>query len=157
LNVLFTMFEAERLPDCYRGPCALADLVVVPSHHNQQVFGRAGVDTEVCPLGIDPAIYHWRPRRAPERSEPFRYLWLGAPNPRKGWPTLDRAWRGYFAGLAGVELYVKTTSGSGVLSRYRNVICDSRTLSETQIASLYASAHCFVFPSHGEGFGLTLA
>ena len=37
------------------------------------------------------------------------------------------------------------------------MIADGRCLTDLQLAALYASAHCFVFPSYGEGFGLTLA
>ncbi len=156
-NVLFTTFEAEILPDDYRPACHTADLVIVPSRHNLRVFNAAGVSAERCPLGIHSETFRFVERRPPSHGERFRYLWVGAPNPRKGWPILDRAWRLEFEGDSRVELYVKTTCANGSLQRSGNVIADGRCLTDQQLAELYASAHCFVFPSYGEGFGLTLA
>jgi len=156
-NVLFTAFEGEILPDQYRMACHTADLVVVPSRHNLRVFGAAGICALRCPLGIDSKSFRFVERRPPGRGERFRYLWVGAPNPRKGWPILDRAWRLGFDRDFQVELYVKTTSADESLQCAGNVIADGRRLSKPQLAQLYASAHCFVFPSYGEGFGLTLA
>jgi len=156
-NVLFSTFEAEILPDEYRRAYHSADLVVVPSRHNLRVFAAAGVFAERCPLGIDSNCFRFVERRPPGRGERFRYLWVGAPNPRKGWPILDRAWKLEFERDSQVELYVKTTCADGSLQRAGNVIADGRCLTDQQLAALYASAHCFVFPSYGEGFGLTLA
>ena len=131
--------------------------MVVPSRHNLRVFNAAGVVAERCPLGIDSNRFRFVERRPPGRGERFRYLWVGAPNPRKGWPILDRAWKLGFERDSQVELYVKTTCAGGSLQRSGNVIADGRCLTDQQLAALYASAHCFVFPSYGEGFGLTLA
>jgi len=156
-NVLFTTFEAEILPPEHRAACDRADLVVVPSRHNLRVFKSAGVVAERCPLGIDSNRFRFVERRRPRLGERFRYLWVGAPNPRKGWPILDRAWKLDFERDPQVELYVKTTCADGSLQRDGNVIADGRRLTDQELAALYASAHCFVFPSYGEGFGLTLA
>ncbi|HTY53923.1 MAG TPA: glycosyltransferase family 4 protein [Candidatus Binataceae bacterium] len=157
LNVLFTAFEGEILPAAYRAPCKRADLVVVPSRHNLRVFNAAGISAFRCPLGVDAARFPFFERHVPRPDQKFRYLWVGAPNPRKGWPLLDRAWRPEFERDSEVELYVKTTSAAGSIDRAGNVIADSRCLSDQELAALYASAHCFVFPSYGEAFGLTLA
>lgn len=157
LNVFFTMFEAEIVPWEYRIACRRADLVVVPSAHNHRIFARAGIASQVCPLGVNVDRFPLVSRRPPPDGEIFRYLWVGAPNPRKGWPILDQVWREYFSEHSSVELYVKTTAPRGTVVRCGNVIADSRRLSDFELAILYASAHCFVFPSFGEGFGLTLA
>jgi glycosyltransferase involved in cell wall biosynthesis len=156
LNVFFTMFEAEIVPLEYREACHRADLVVVPSRHNQRIFNRAGISTALCPLGVNVERFPFVARR--EFVGPrFRYLWVGAPNPRKGWPVLDQTWREYFIDEREVELYVKTTAPYGNVQHSNNIVADSRAISDTELFGLYASAHCFVFPSHGEGFGLTLA
>jgi glycosyltransferase involved in cell wall biosynthesis len=156
-SVLFTMFEGHILPPEYLTACARAGAVVVPSRHNQLIFSTAGVKAFRCPLGVDGELFRYSARKAPAHGRRFRFLWVGAPNPRKGWPILDRAWKLGFANDDRVELYVKTTSREQRLERDRNVIADSRTIDDVELADLYASAHCFVFPSYGEGFGLTLA
>ena len=155
-NILFTAFEGEILPDEYPAACRRADLILVPSQHNVDVFGRAGIPTQRCPLGLDYGIFRFVERKPPG-SESFRYLWVGAPNPRKGWTILDRAWRLEFAHDPRVELYIKTTSPDASRCQVGNVIADGRIFTDLELAELYASAHCFVFPSYGEGFGLTLA
>ncbi|MHC4502521.1 MAG: glycosyltransferase [Planctomycetota bacterium] len=97
----------------------------------------------------------------------FRFLWLGAPNERKGWGVAMEAWRGLAriasmpgARLPRAELYVKTSvtgRRAEIPVRCAPVIFDSRRLPRAELSRLYRSAHAFLFPSFGEGFGLTMA
>ena len=62
--------------------------------------------------------------------------------------------------LPRVELYVKTSvtgRRAEIPVRGAPVTFDSRRLSRAELAELYRSAHAFLFPSFGEGFGLTMA
>ena len=62
--------------------------------------------------------------------------------------------------LPPVELYVKTSvtgRRAEIPVRGAPVIFDSRRLSRAELGRLYRSAHAFLFPSFGEGFGLTMA
>jgi glycosyltransferase involved in cell wall biosynthesis len=43
-----------------------------------------------------------------------------------------------------------------VMGKYKNVLFDTRNLSKEELIELYQSAHCFLLPSWGEGWGLTL-
>ena len=156
-NALFTMFEAECLPAEYLEAALEADLTIVPSLHNQRLFIGFRVHAELCPLGVDPALFAYTPRLPAKDGQRFRFLWVGAPNSRKGWPILDRAWSHEFIGDDRVELYVKTNSSEPKMTRRGNIIADSRNIRDSELGTLYASAHCFVFPTFGEGFGLTLA
>jgi hypothetical protein len=64
------------------------------------------------------------------------------------------------AHLPAAELYVKTSVTGRIEElpvRGAKIVFDSRRLSRGDLARLYASAHCFLFPSFGEGFGLTMA
>lgn len=49
--------------------------------------------------------------------------------------------------------------GSTVLEMgpHKNIIMDTRDLSTDELVELYHSAHVFIYPSFGEGFGLTVA
>ena len=110
----------------------------------------------VVPHGVEEWV-KYRDRKL--RPKHFRYLWIGAANPRKGYQELIYTW--HAAGLdllPQIELYIKTTRVPNVtLQQNRNVILDSRNLSRKELIDLYYEAHCFVFPTRGEGFGLTLA
>ncbi len=43
-----------------------------------------------------------------------------------------------------------------VMGKHKNIIFDTRNLEPVQLVDLYNSAHCFLLPSWGEGWGLTL-
>ena len=71
-------------------------------------------------------------------------------------------WREIFQKFSELELYVKTTGPerwnmTGKVEKKANVILDGRRLTDKQLVKLYHSANCFLFPTRGEGFGLTLA
>jgi hypothetical protein len=128
-----------------------------------EVFERAtGRPVRCCPLGVDAEVFRFatHPRRPGGR---FRFLWVGAPNARKGWPCVAEAWEALTRerSRGGIdfdcELYVKTTVTEKLADLGGGVTWDSRRLPERELARLYAEAHCFLFPTMGEGFGLTLA
>lgn len=133
------------------------------------------------------------------KGERFRFLWLGAPNPRKGYPFLLEMVK-IFENVPGAEIYLKTTMPKltwwttikntwkkrkkifkkesrermslwrmirripkpyynervVTMGKYKNVFLDTRKLPTNELIDLYHSAHCFVMPHLGEGWGLTL-
>jgi glycosyltransferase involved in cell wall biosynthesis len=155
-NVLFMAWETEELPEGHRRGMARADALVVTASFLVEVARRAFPEKPVylCPLGVDTETYGFRRRERPV-GRPFRFLWVGAPNARKGWELVLRAWAA-FADERRMELYLKTTVTEH-FDRRGNVVFDSRDLPASEMAALYHSAHAFVFPSFGEGFGLTMA
>jgi len=156
LNVLYMAWETDVLPASYCDHIARADAIVVTAAFLVKVVRKTFPHKPVflCHEGVDTERFSFRRREKPLRR-PFRFLWVGAPNARKGWELVLQAWRP-FAGDGRVELYLKTTVTDRI-ERYRNVIFDSRNLPPDQLVSLYHSAHVFLFPSFGEGFGLTMA
>jgi len=155
-NILYTAWETEDLPPRFVAQIRRADAVVVTASFLLPVMRRCvpEVPAYLCPLGVEAAAFP-ACRRRRELGRPFRFLWVGAPNARKGWELILQAWR-VFAGDRRFELYLKTTVTAAV-TRVDNVIFDSRDYSRAELAALYRSAHAFLFPSFGEGFGLTMA
>jgi glycosyltransferase involved in cell wall biosynthesis len=156
-NLLLTMYESPDLPAEAIRRVRLADALIVPSTFNVRIFRRVFDGPIHClPLGVDA------PSTIPTRTfaTPFRWLFVGANNVRKGWPVLGVTWDRYFAGMTGVELYFKTTpmvpGMSGVVTRHGALVFDERNLPRADLDALYASAHAFVYPTLGEGWGLTL-
>jgi glycosyltransferase involved in cell wall biosynthesis len=109
------------------------------------------------PLGVSK-FFKFKKRRYP-KNRPFRFLWVGAPNPRKGYEEIIALWK--HSGLdqdSRFELVLKTTKlKDPEPKRMGNVILDGRDLPRKHLLYLYHSSHCFLFPTRGEGFGLTLA
>lgn len=161
-NVLVTHWETDALSEHQVEMVSQADLVITAATWCSEVFRAhlpAHVPVETVSLGVDR---HFTPSlRTTPHQRPFRFLALSAPNPRKGIEHLVSAWDS--SGLPEIdelELYIKTTradGGPGEVTRAGNVIFDSRRVPAADLVRIYRDAHAFVYPSLGEGFGLTLA
>lgn len=173
-NLLFTMYESARLPDEWPEGFARSDAVVVPSVFCRDIF-RPHTDKPiyVCPLGVDLENYTYKKRQWPKPGETFRWLYVGAPNQRK-WSLLEDLYRHMLRRMERTELYIKTTNArvqainllahAGTLDSFDGEVVkgdggrftvDNRYLSPTEMRDLYWSAHGFIFPTVGEGWGLT--
>ncbi len=205
INILLTMWEFNQVPDTYKQAFKYADLIIVPSSYCRDIFRKVtDKPIEVCWEGIMPEKFPFYQRKFPSMGEKFRFMWVGAPNERKGYPLLlevVKVMENNPEIFKNVELYLKTTMESEVdwgkwlkinlkrfgkairgckdawreirLStkaniykhkknkvehhgKYKNIIFDRERLDWDRLRLLYNSAHCFVLPSFGEGWGLTL-
>jgi len=204
-NILFSMWEFTDLPDTYVEGINKADAVIVPSRFCKDLFQRyTKKPVEVCWEGVEPEKFPFYERKFPDfkKGERFRFLWVGAPNPRKGYPLILEACK-LIEQVPQLEMYIKTTMpdinwiktikstwkyrkyifrdfynikrwGSAlirsirripkpiyrntvkVLGKHKNIIFDTRVLPFDELVKLYHSAHCFLLPTLGEGWGLTL-
>lgn len=204
INILFTMWEFLDLPNSYLKAFDQADALIVPSSFCKHLFRQhTSKPIFTCWEGVDPNIYRPIDRKPPTASERFRFLWVGAPNPRKGYPFVLEAVK-VIEKTPNVEIYMKTTVpkmnwkeffssikkhwkdilfrddekgkkvrravGSiarriprpyfqgdlRVFGEHKNIYYDTRKLPLDELVSLYESAHCFIMPTLGEGWGLTL-
>jgi glycosyltransferase involved in cell wall biosynthesis len=160
--VALSMWESDRLP---RDMFAImdADMLIVPSSFCRTVFQRAGFrkPVVVVPLGIWPEQWDQQARTAPEDGV-RRFLWVGAPDTRKGIDVLVRAWREAFAADdSRVHLTIKTTVEPGLppvpmhaLDGVARCLFIAERLSWPDLRALYLMHDVFLFPTFGEGFGL---
>jgi len=169
-NIAYAAWEASQLPECFR-ILERADAVCLTASFLVEPFRKLlpGKPIYHVPLGVDSDLFRYvdrndakrRPIYGGPKHRPFRFLWLGAPNARKGPLHVLEAWRA-FADSPNCELYLKTTFPQGEhdqppgIKRIGNIIFDSRRVPATELAGIYAHSHAFAFPSVGEGFGLTL-
>lgn len=164
-NVLYTMYECNEIPPPWVPKINEADLLVVPCTHNQNLFGRyTNLPIEVVWEGFKPEKFELRKREAPAPGERMLFLWVGAANPRKGWQHATLAWEamlGNFPEMKGkVLLYMKTTQPEREERVIRvpeyDYVMDFRDWPFDELVELYQRSHAFLFPSLGEGWGLTL-
>jgi len=155
-NLLLTMFESPDMPHEAVDRARQAAALIVPSDFCEGIFRRwcPGTPVYKVPLGVTPAP---QVARTYPLDRPFRWLWVGAMNPRKGWIQLSDAWDKYMRGVP-AEFYIKTTRtgrGTGEVRRHgAQLIIDERDLPREALNALYGLAHGFAFPSMSEGFGL---
>lgn len=178
-NILYTMFESTDIPPSWIPKVNQADLIVVPCEHNRKVFQRfTKKPVVVCLEGTKADMFTYKERKF---ETPFNFLWFGASNQRKGYVHVIYAWnelKRRFPEIAkNCRLYMKTTQTNDVerIIGYENgepvmqkmpaervftaddVTVDTRKVSEEELVKMYHDSHCFLFPTMGEGFGLTLA
>lgn len=152
---IFTMWEATKLPVTFTENLHVFDQVIVPSWQNRELFSGFHDNVAYCPLGIDPARWHYQSRRPHDAT--FTFLCGGA-GPRKGTDLAFTA----FDRVFGKDWERLTPSPLLVMKNPRNESFPQRGwlsvipghISEADEVELYAQAHCYLQPSRGEGFGL---
>ncbi len=175
LNVLHTVWEAEGLPAGWADKLNQADLILVMSPWNRDVFAAAGVATEkirVIPPPFAVERFSPKPRlsQARQPNQPFRWLSVFDWQLRKGHDLLLQAFAQNFqAGEA--ELYLKLGHGpehsTASLQEHCNQVVAQHVgsrpapkvkvlgglLADEQMRQLYQSVDGFVLASRGEGWG----
>lgn len=166
IKIGFTMFETDKIPSGVNEWCGKTgnaadiinklDMLLVPSEHNKSLFEKSGVKIpiEVVHLGIDPEQYVKMDR--PVRSK-FTFLMSGVLTLRKNPGAALCAFLNEFKDNDDVRIVFKTSSGTmgHVQMPYKNVEIIDRLATQEEMFSYYRDADAFVFPSRGEGFGLT--
>lgn len=152
-SVLFSMWEAQRLPEAYREHLYAFDLVVVPSQQNVELFSEYHPNVQLAYLGVDPKEWFFEPRQAPTNE--FRFL-IGGTGARKGTDLAVDAFRKVFSTWPKdgpiPKLIMKNPKGEDFYGDRIEMV--TGRLSDEDERALYASAHCYLQPSRGEGFGL---
>jgi glycosyltransferase involved in cell wall biosynthesis len=154
-KVLFTMFESTKMPADWDKYLKMADEIIVPSKFCQRVLkGQFGVDATVINLGYDREVYKKIERK---KSKEFTFLHYDAFKWRKGWDIVLTAFDEEFLADEPAKLILKSVNAESTppMVAYKNVEKITEALSDDKMMELMARANCFVFPSRGEGFGLT--
>ena len=158
-NVLFTMSEGPPVQDWFIEAFKKADMILVPSKFCFNLFEKhkGKKPMFINRLGFDPSLFKYKKRNWKFGDE-FIFLYLGAPNTRKGWDKVMSAHSWILRELPFVKIVFKVSSetGEGKLVEKDGIIFDSRRYPDDAIPSLYEMANAFVMPTTGEGFGLPL-
>lgn len=178
--------SADLPPHIIDGLAKADRLIVPSEWNRRTFARHTDRPVHVVPLGIDTTLFARVMRAKPTgRPFRWLCLGVASPRKGwpellSAW-NLGRDGRAggidCFARRADVELYCKMTlerdhdpaawtdadgpasallATTGDVTQTANVIIDNRTVSDAELLGLYASADGFVFPSHGEGWGLPL-
>lgn len=149
---LYTMYEADDIPEIWKPYVSRADEVWVPSQFCREVFGKYNPRVRVCPWGVDETLY--KPRKRKKR-EGFVFGAVGVQSPRKGTDVLVSAFTTAFGERDGVRLIIKTRDTKkmpAINNRQVTVIDDDWP--ESRLVEFYHEIDCLVEPSRGEGVGM---
>lgn len=101
--------------------------------------------------GVDPI---WTPRKRAVDGT-FKFLHCGGEAQRKGVTEAMKATRLAFPNNEDVELNLKIISKGWNIGRLRRVNILNSVMGIEELIQLYHDNHVYVYPSYGEGFGLT--
>ena len=167
------LHEGTRLHQGWANILNTMDRLFVPSEATRNLFKWNGVNPEkrVINYGVNPEMY--KPLDLPNRLEnEFAFLsvnsWGGDIGDRKGTDLLIKAFDEEFKGEDNVKLILKigTFWQKGVdymnaivriLGKANpNIIFNDQYAKEEELVTLYNDCDCFVAPTRGESFGLTI-
>jgi len=174
-----TMFECSRLPFTWTKKCNLMDELWVPSEFNRVTFIKSGVapyKIRVMPYGVDTQMFSpGKPPLSIPGQRGYTFLCVCSFDERKGIDTLVSAFLEEFAASEDVCLIIKTRASTdseitvqqtyidqiaskcGIHDISRVILVSSiHSWTEEELAALYNSANCYVLPTRGEGWNLTV-
>jgi len=168
-KVGWSMLEVTGLPRSWVDGCNRMDEVWVPASFNVETFRQSGVTApvRVMPLGVDvdyynPQITGFRP------SSRFTFLSVFEWGERKAPEVLLRAFAEEFKHSEDAVLLLSVFNRDPQVDVEREVasldlppsapivVLLNPEFSDYQMGALYRSADCFVSPSRGEGWGMTV-
>jgi len=147
------------------------DKIFVASEANKNLFrwNDVVVPIEVINYGTNPEIY--KPKET-EKDDNFIFLsinsWTGEEGDRKGTDLLIKAFDKEFKPEEKVKLLLKIGTfwqkdrdyGQCITNilghQNKNILWNSKYIPENKLVEHYQQADCFVAPTRGEGFGMTL-
>jgi|GEM_PF-1097835 len=153
---IYTMFETNKIPRMWVERLNKAEHVLVPSSWMVPLWKSQGVTPpiDVYHHGIDTNYFYDlnRPIR-----ETFTFLHYCQLSSRKGTDVLLRAFEDEFKNEKpeDVHLILKNVHPFFPITHDEKIETISATYDRTQLQQLLFRADCFVFPTRGEGFGLT--
>jgi glycosyltransferase involved in cell wall biosynthesis len=158
-NILFTMTEGPPIQQWFVDAFKKADMILVPSQFCFDLFEkhRGKKPMFVNRLGFDDTKFKYS-RRKWSIGDEFIFLYLGAPNTRKGWDKVMSAHSWILRELPFVKVIFKVSSetGQGKVAEKDGIIFDSRRYPDDAVPMLYEMSNAFVMPTTGEGFGLPM-
>jgi len=160
VRLVMTMFESDKIPEDWPEYLSAADEVIVPSKFCADTFERSGIAATVVPLGYNDRVFKYIERTIPvEESQPFTFIHYGSFNMRKGFSEVFKAFNDEFKNNEPVKLILKTTDRRPAIpvmkDQYPNIEVVCGSLSELELSDLLGRSNCMVYPSRGEGFGIT--
>jgi len=161
----WSMWEFTNLPKVWNPGINSIDANFVPCKHNRQLWLNAGCKKPVYTvnLGIDPNFFYYiedgkfRVWPGTKNTDMFTFLIAGTLSSRKNPDMVYRTFERVFGDRKDVRLIIKSSKGLPFKSHppKDNIIIINESWVRTRYADLMRSADVFVYPTEGEGFGLS--
>lgn len=133
------------------------------SHFCKDIFEENGIkNVRVVPHGFDPEVFKIVDRT---RADKFVFMHIGGGAHRKGAKMVAKAFVEVFGDIEDAYLLMKSTGPSearwidkygyhGNIGNHPRVQVIEHDIEHEEIFKMYEFAHCCVYPTLGEGFGM---
>jgi glycosyltransferase involved in cell wall biosynthesis len=162
-NIGFSYWETNRLPEEWIENMNKMDEIWTTSKWAKQVFIDSGVTVPIFAfnLGVDPNFY---PVKRELKNNTFTFMSVGSPSTRKNSQLTVNAFLKLFEGRDNVRLLYKTIDSPDAriyrngeifsIQKHPQIDIVDLDLPIEDLAKLYDSADCVVYPTSGEGWGM---
>lgn len=160
----YTPWESSVVPDSWQNTMSVMQEIWTPSQYCVDIFEENNLNKIIrkVPHGIDPELWKVENRYLTDK---FVFLHIGGPTARKGGQRVVDAFLDLFDGNDDVMLVLKSNEDTecrfyenGVdfksASHHPQIAAIGYQVSVEDLVKIYNQAHCLVYPTNGEGFGL---
>ena len=164
VNVGFCYWETTQLPEHFVSELNQMDEVWTTSKWARDVFVDSGVDVPVLDfnLGVDTNTFGLQ---IDDPDSPFTFMSIGGPSTRKNSQMAVDAFLKLFDGNMNYRLILKSSGppdarliydghNHGFVGNHPQIEVVDYELSEQELSDFYHQAHCVVYPTSGEGWGM---
>ena len=160
----YTPWESSAIPESW--PRIMRDMqeIWTPSKYCASVFEEYNVNKviRVVPHGIDPDVWKIENRYLTDK---FVFLHVGGPTARKGGQRVVDAFLDLFDGNKDAVLILKSNEATECryydkkenfhsATDHDQILVIDRPVDVEDLVEVYNKAHCLVYPTNGDGFGL---
>ncbi|HOW14883.1 glycosyltransferase [Methanosarcina sp.] len=169
-NLIYFFWEESVLPQEWIDDLNSLDGILVPTNFVKDVLINSGINTRIGVIPSGVQVEHFEKDVLPAElhtNKKFLFFNVGSGFPRKGIDVLLKAYAKEFSREDDVCLVVKTFPNihNNISEQIKSIIKPDgpevihidRDISENELISLYKKCDCYVSPTRGEGFGLTMA
>jgi len=154
VKIGFSMWEFIPFPQAWVAGTNMVAANFVPCEQNKQLWIEAGCTQPVyvIPLGADVEVYQYYER--PPR-ETFTFVMAGTLSARKNPNMVVEAFLDLFKDVDDVYLYIKSAPYLAHGFNFDKIKVINDLYEEGEMAEMYKSCDVFVYPSQGEGWGMS--
>lgn len=162
-NIGFSYWETNKLPKDWVERMNSMDEIWTTSEWAKNVFINSGVSVPVYAFNLGVNDY-FKPVKRTKKFNQFTFLSIGSPSTRKNSQMTVDAFLKLFDGKDNVSLLYKTMDAPDArirkngqlmpISCHNQIKIVDRDLPMSELAELYDSIDCVVYPTSGEGWGM---
>lgn len=162
----FSFWESDELPFEWIEPMNRCNEIWTTSKWAVDVFKKSGVNVPIYNFNLGIDTFTFKPIKRENHGNPFTFLHIGSPATRKNTQLVVDAFLELFKDNTEYKLIIKSkgppdariyVNGDMVGGVYgvSNIEVIDTFITDKELYDLYNRVDCFIYPTMGEGWGLS--